>query len=124
MARYVVTAGSGDTYRIERIHLDRDQAYRFMRDYNGIAPIEPAQVEELQAGRRQRPMKARIGVRSGGRGSRPARGEALPEATLVRRELAGVPRLEVVVLSKEKGGETSWDAVTQVRADLAGVPGK
>ena len=39
MARYVVTAGSGDTYRIERIHLDRDQAYRFMRDYNGIAPL-------------------------------------------------------------------------------------
>ena len=25
---YVVTAGSGDTYRIERVYLDRDQADR------------------------------------------------------------------------------------------------
>ena len=29
-------------------------------------------------------------------------GEALPEAKVVRRELAGVPRVEVVGLSKEK----------------------
>ena len=27
----VVTAGSGDTYRIERVYLDRDQAYGFAR---------------------------------------------------------------------------------------------
>ena len=26
---YVVTAGSGDTYRIERVYLDRDEAYGF-----------------------------------------------------------------------------------------------
>ena len=43
---YVVTAGSGDTYRIERVYLDRDQAYKFAQDYNGIAPVEPVQVEE------------------------------------------------------------------------------
>ncbi len=35
---YVVTAGSGDTYRIERVYLDRDQAHEFVRDYNGMAP--------------------------------------------------------------------------------------
>ena len=35
---YVVTAGSGDTYRIERVYLDGDQAYGFAQDYNGIAP--------------------------------------------------------------------------------------
>ena len=36
---YVVTAGGGDTYRIERIYLDRDQAERFAQEYNGIAPV-------------------------------------------------------------------------------------
>ena len=35
---YVVTAGSGDSYRIERVYLDSEQAYRFAQDYNGIAP--------------------------------------------------------------------------------------
>ena len=29
-----VTAGSGDTYRIERVYLDRDQAYGFVQDCN------------------------------------------------------------------------------------------
>ena len=51
-------------------------------------------------------------------------GEALPEATVVRRELAGVPKIEVVGLSKEKVEEIFWDAVTQARAELAGVPRK
>lgn len=51
---YVVTAGSGDTYRIERVYLDRDQAG----------------------------------------------------------------------LSREKVEELFWDTITQVRADLAGVPRK
>ena len=47
---YVVTAGSGDSYRIERVYLDSDQAYGFAQDYNGIAPVEPVQVEEWQVG--------------------------------------------------------------------------
>ena len=47
---YAVTAGSGDTYRIERIYLDGDEAYGFAQAYNGIAPVEPVQVEEWQAG--------------------------------------------------------------------------
>ena len=51
-------------------------------------------------------------------------GEALPEPKVVRRELAGVPKVEVVGLSKEKVEELFWDAITQVRADLAGVPRK
>ena len=49
-------------------------------------------------------------------------GEALPEAKLVRRELAGVPKVEVVGRSREKVEELFWDTITQVRADLAGVP--
>ena len=51
-------------------------------------------------------------------------GDALPEAKVVRRELAGVPKIEVVGLSKEKVEELFWDTVTQVRAELAGVPRK
>jgi len=51
-------------------------------------------------------------------------GEALPEAKVVRRELAGVPKIEVVGRSKEKVQEVFWEAVTQARAELAGVPRK
>ena len=47
---YVVTAGSGDSYRIERVYLDGDEAYGFAQAYNGIAPVEPVQVEEWQIG--------------------------------------------------------------------------
>ena len=47
-------------------------------------------------------------------------GEALPEAEVVRRELAGVPRVEVVGLSKEKVEELFWDTSTQVRAERKG----
>jgi hypothetical protein len=34
---YVLTAGAGDTYRIERVYLDPDEAYRFEKEYNGTA---------------------------------------------------------------------------------------
>ena len=47
--------------------------------------------------------------------------EALPEATVVRREVAGVAKVEVVGRSKVKVEEIFWDTVTQVRADLAGI---
>ena len=43
---------------------------------------------------------------------------------MVRRELAGVPKIEVVGLSKEKVEKIFWDTINQVRADLAGVPRK
>ena len=76
---YVVTAGSGDTYRIERF---------------GDFEIRQAWWT----------------------------GGTLPDAKLVRRELAGVPKVEVVGLSREKVEELFWDTITQVRADLAGVP--
>ena len=51
-------------------------------------------------------------------------GDALPEATVVRRELAGVPRIEVVGLSEEKVEELFWDTITQAGAEVAGVPRK
>ena len=47
---YVVTAGRADTYRIERVYLDPDEAHRFAHDYNGTAPNEPVQVEEWESG--------------------------------------------------------------------------
>ncbi len=145
---YVITVGSGDSYRIERVYLDRDQAYGFAQDYNGMAPVEPVQVEEWQDGAPPSVYDGATGARSGGRASRspsvavrcgtPTRandvttsirqewwtGEALPDAKVVRRELAGVPKIEVVGLSKEKVEEIFWDAVTQARAELAGVPRK
>ena len=146
---YVVTAGSGESYRIERVYLDRDEAYGFAQDYNGIAPVEPVQVEEWQTGAppgaydgpywraewwaRVPVSKRRGALRHTDEGERFDdfairqewwTGDALPEAKVVRRELAGVPRVEVVGLSKEKVEELFWDTITQVRADLAGVPRK
>jgi hypothetical protein len=146
---YVITAGSGDSYRIERVYLDRDQAYGFAQDYNGMAPVEPVQVEEWQDGAppgaydgpywraewwARLPISKRRGaLRHTDEGERFDdfairqewwTGEALPDAKVVRRELAGLPRVEVVGLSKQKVEELFWDTITQVRADLAGVSRK
>ena len=146
---YVVTAGSGDTYHIERIYLDRDQADQFAQDYNGIAPNEPVHVEEWESGAppgaydgpywraewwARMPISKRRGqMRHTDEGDRfddfAVRqewwtGEALPEATVVRREMTGAPKIEVVGLSKEKVEEIFWEEVTQARAELAGVPRK
>ncbi len=126
---YVVTAGSGDTYRIERVYLDRDQADRFAQDYNGIAPVDPVHVEEWQPGAppaeydgpywraewwaRVPAAKRRSVLRDTDEGERFDdfairqewwTGEALPEAKVVRRELAGVPKIEVVGRVEGEGG--------------------
>ena len=128
---YVVTAGSGDSYRIERVYLDGDQAYGFAQDYNGIAPVEPVQVEEWQVGAppaaydgpywraewwaRMPVAKRRGALRHTDEGERFDdfairqewwTGDALPEATVVRRELAGVPKIEVVGRVQGEGGGT------------------
>ena len=114
---YVVTAGSGDTYRIERIYLDGDEAYGFAQAYNGIAPVEPVQVEEWQIGvppatydgpywraewwARIPDSKRRGALRDTDEGERFDdfairqewwTGEELPEAKVVRREMTGAPR--------------------------------
>ena len=70
-AVYVVTAGSGDSYRIERVYLDAEQAYGFAQNYNGIAGNRC----KWRNGRSvPRPVSttARTGVRSGGPASLPA----------------------------------------------------
>ena len=114
---YVLTAGRGDSYRIERVYLDREEAYGFAQDYNGITPIESVQVEEWQVGAppsvydgpywraewwaRLSAAKRRSALRHTDEGERFDdfairqewwTGEALPEAKVVRRELAGAPR--------------------------------
>ena len=145
---YVLTAGSGDSYRIERIYLDSELAYGFAPGLtNDIAPVEPVQVEEWQDGAppsvydgpywraewwARTPVAKRRGtLRDTDEGERFDdfairqvwwTGDALPEATVVRRELTGVPKIEVVGRSKEKVEEIFWDAVTQARAEVAGVP--
>ena len=50
-------------------------------------------------------------------------GEALPDAEVVRRELTGVPKTEVVGRSNAKVEELFWDTITQARADLAAPRG-
>lgn len=144
---YVVTAGTGDSYRIERVYLESDRAYGFAREYNGISPVEQVQVEEWLDGAppaaydgpywraewwARVPMsKRRAGLRDTDAGERFDdfairqewwTGDVLPEATVVRREMTGAPKIEVVGMSKEKVEEIFWDSVTQARADLAGVP--
>jgi hypothetical protein len=144
---YVVTAGSGDTYRIERVYHDRDEAYTFAQACNGIAPNEPVHVEEWEAGAppgaydgpywraqwwARVPVSKRLGqLRHTREGERFDdfdirqewwTGDALPEAKVVRRELTGVPRVEVAGRSKDMVEALFWDTITQVRADLAGVP--
>ena len=146
---YVVTAGRGDTYHIERIYLDGDEAYGFAQAYNGIAPVEPVQVEEWQTGdptatydgpywraewwARLPDSKRRGALRDTDEGERFDdfairqewwSGEELPQAKLVRRELTGAPKIEVIGVSKDKVEEIFWDAVTQARADLAGIQRK
>jgi hypothetical protein len=146
---YVITAGSGDTYRIERVYLERDEAHGFAHDYNGMAPNEIVHVEEWETGapagdydgpywRAQWWAHVPVSKRRGElRHTRDGErfddfeirrewwtGDALPDAKVVRRELPGIPRVEVVGLSKDKVEELFWDTITQVRADLAGVPRK
>ena len=145
-AVYVVTAGSGDSYRIERVYLDAEQAYGFAqlttalprwnrcKWRNGRSVPRPGVYYgpywRAEWWARVPASKRRGALRHTDEGERFDEfairqewwtGEALPEAKVVRRELAGVPKIEVVGLSKEKVEETFWDAVTQVRADLAGV---
>jgi hypothetical protein len=135
------TVGSGDTYRVERVYLDRDEAYGFAHDYNGIAPNDTVQVKEWQTGapsgaydgpyrwarvpvskRRGELRHTRHGERFDDFNIRQEwwTGDALPDATVLRRELAAVPSVEVVGPSWEKVEELFWNTITQVRAELDG----
>ena len=45
-AVYVVTAASGESYRIERVYLYANQAYGLAEAYNGSALVEPVQATD------------------------------------------------------------------------------
>jgi hypothetical protein len=143
---YLVTAGSGESYHVERVYLDGDLAYGFAQAYNGIGPVETVHVEEWQVGAppaaydgpywraewwaRVPVAKRRGALRHTDEGERfddfAVRqewwtGDVLPQAKVVRRELAGVPRIEVAGVSKDEVEALFWETVTQVRAELAGI---
>ena len=128
---YVVTAAAATATASNGSTSTATQAYGFAQDYNGIAPVEPVQVEEWQDGApsaaydgpywraewwaRVPVSKRRGALRHTDEGERFDdfairqewwTGDALPEAKVVRRELAGVPKIEVVGRSKEKVEET------------------
>ena len=143
---FALTAGSGDSYRIERLCLDGEQACGFARDYNGIAPVEPLQVEEWQVGAPPaaydlpywraewwvRVPVAKVAVHRGTRvrangltTSPSARnGPGMPRRTprWCAGNWPGCPALEVVGLSRVKVEEMFWDTITQVRADWPKSP--
>ena len=141
-AVYAVTAGSGESYHIERVYLDADQAYRFAQAYNGISPVEPVQVEEWQVGAPPaayagpllagavvgaNPGQQAVQHAAGHRRGRTLRRLRHPSGVVDRGGIArghGVPKIEVVGRSKEKVEEIFWEEVTQVRAELAGMPWK
>ena len=147
---YVVTAGSGDSYRIERVYLDRDEPYGFAQDYNGIPPVEPVQVEEWHTGAPPAAYdgpywrRGVVGASPGQQASRSAaahrRGRTArrlrhPPGVVDRRRAArrqgGAPQTG---RGAEGGGGRAcprrrwrrlfWDTITQVRADLAGISRK
>ena len=146
---YVVTAGSGESYHIERVYLDSDQAYRFAQDYNGIAPVNPVSVEEWQAGappaaydgpywraewwaRFRWPSVAgrcAIPTRANGSTTSPSARSGGPARRCRRPKWCAGSwpahrRSRSSGRSKEKVEEIFWEAVTQARAELAGVPRK
>src|SRR6476620_926420 len=113
---YVLTSGSGDSYRIERVYLDSDQAYRFAQDYNGMPRWYRSRWRNGRSVPARRPGRPLLATRSGGRrgpasnlrgelrhtrdasGARnwnpPTRwtGDALPNTKVACRKLTGYPR--------------------------------
>lgn len=128
-AVHVVTAGRGDTYRTERLYLDPDQL-RVRAGLSGIAQSNQSRSRNGRPVPARRLRRALTGGRSGGRvpaskcrallrhtGDGERRddfainqecwtGDALPDAKVVHRELARVPKVEVVGLSEEKVEDT------------------
>lgn len=47
---YIITSGSYSDYRIDRVYLDRDEAYAHVEAYNATEPDEWRQVEEVVTG--------------------------------------------------------------------------
>ena len=147
-AVYVVTAGSGDSYRIERVYLESEQAYGFAQHYNGIDPVEPVQVEEWQVGappaaydgpywRAEWWARVPVSKRRGalrhtdegngsttspsGRSGGPA--TRCPKPRWCAGNWPEHPRSRWPGDPRRRWRRLFWDTVTQARAELAGVRG-
>ena len=48
-------------------------------------------------------------------------GDAVPEVQVVRREIAGMPHVQVIGLSKEKVEQALFDTVVEIRERLEGI---
>ena len=146
---YVVTAGTGDSYRIERVYLDRDRRTGSPRTTTASRRWNRSRWRNGRSVPRPPSTTGPTGARSGGRACRsqsvavrcgtPTRangsttspsarsggpGRRCPRPRWCAENWPGCPGSEVVGLSNEKVEETFWDTITQVRADLAGVPRK
>jgi hypothetical protein len=142
---YVVTAGCEATYRIERIYLDQNQAQDFADRYNASQPDEFLHVESWQTGApaaaydgpywvarwtarmpaAKRPSESRDAPRDRYGDFEVKRewwtGDAVPEVQVVRREIAGMPHVEVIGLSKERVEQALFDTVVEIRERLEGI---
>ena len=141
---YVVTAGSGDSYRIERVYLEASRPmgsrrtttasprWNRSRSRSGRIGAPPVAYDgpywRAEWWARIPVAKRRGALRHTDEGERFDdfairqewwTGEALPEAKVVRRELTGAPKIEVVGLSKEKVEERSG-----TRSPRPGRPGR
>ena len=144
---YVVTAGSGESYRIERVYLDGDLAYGFAQDVQRHCPGgDRCRWRNGRSVPRRRSTTARTGGRSGGRACRSAKrrgaaaahrrgrtvrrlrhsasngglGTLCPRPRWCAGNWPGYPGSRWRACSKDKVEELFWDTVTQVRAELAG----
>jgi hypothetical protein len=142
---YVVTAGREATYRIERIYFDQNEAQDFADRYNASQPDEFLHVESWQTGppaaaydgpywvarwtarmpAAKRPSESRDAPRDRYGDFEVTRewwtGDAVPEVQVVRREISGMPHVEVIGLSKEKVEQALFDTVVEIRERLEGI---
>ena len=143
--RYVVTAGREATYRIERIYLAEDEAQEFADRYNAGRPDEFLHVESWETGApaavydgpywvarwtarmpaAKRPSESRDAPRDRYGDFEVKRewwtGDAVPDVQVVRREISGMPHVEVIGLSKEKVEQALFDTVVAIREKLEGI---
>jgi hypothetical protein len=142
---YVVTAGREATYRIERIYLDQEQAQDFADRFNASQPDEFLTVENWETGAptavydgpywvarwtarmpaAKRPSECLDAPRERYGDFEITRewwtGDSVPDARVVRREIAGMPHVEVIGLSKEKVEQALYDTVVEIRETLEGI---
>ena len=146
---YVVTVGSGESYHIERVYLDANWRTDSPRTTTVLPLLSLFRWRNGRSVPRPLSTTVRTGGRSGGRGCRspsdaercgtPTRANGSTTSPSARSGGPGMlcPRPRWCAVNwpgcrrskwwgpaKEKVEELFWETVTQVRAELAGVPRK